>query len=329
MPARLANESNGGSPAPQMNRPPKLQPSAPTTPAANIRSISAEPSRRGCHRQHAGARRRVARQREGHRAAANQQHVAAGRSDRVDAPSSVKIQLPKMELTGPMKADLEVLRADGSLASKSAIELTPAATRLALATKENNKPPVIDRGLNGHKQSKCENCLWTTTEQLLTSNALYASPPTACPTCLGRRFLFCRSGFQPDNRPGVSAGATSLVHRTSTSCSDCSAIRSIAPSHGFVSPKIKSRPEPPTIMIVIVVVEHGHAGLQQAAGAGQRGHARVEAGRRAPDGHDRVERRDVVVVDRVAADEDVLVVAAVEQVLVLAADDARRGQCRH
>jgi len=46
--------------------------------------------------------------------------------------TSVKIQLPKMDLSGAMKAELEVLRADGSLASKSAIQLTPAATRVAL-----------------------------------------------------------------------------------------------------------------------------------------------------------------------------------------------------
>ena len=46
--------------------------------------------------------------------------------------SSVKIKLPAMDLTEALKADLEVLRADGSLASRSAIELTPAATRLAL-----------------------------------------------------------------------------------------------------------------------------------------------------------------------------------------------------
>jgi hypothetical protein len=46
--------------------------------------------------------------------------------------SSVKISLPKMELGRPVKASLEVLRADGSLASKSEIELTPAATRVAL-----------------------------------------------------------------------------------------------------------------------------------------------------------------------------------------------------
>ncbi len=44
----------------------------------------------------------------------------------------VKIQLPKMDLGGAMKAELEVLRADGSLASKSAINLTPAAVGLAL-----------------------------------------------------------------------------------------------------------------------------------------------------------------------------------------------------
>jgi hypothetical protein len=46
--------------------------------------------------------------------------------------SSAKIQLPQIELAKSVKAELEVLRADGSLASKSAIELTPAANRLAL-----------------------------------------------------------------------------------------------------------------------------------------------------------------------------------------------------
>jgi hypothetical protein len=46
--------------------------------------------------------------------------------------SSVQVKMPAMDLAEAMKADLEVLRADGSLASKSAIELTPAATRLAL-----------------------------------------------------------------------------------------------------------------------------------------------------------------------------------------------------
>ena len=45
---------------------------------------------------------------------------------------SVKAQLPKMELSRAVRAELEVLRADGSVASNSAIELTPAATRVAL-----------------------------------------------------------------------------------------------------------------------------------------------------------------------------------------------------
>ena len=45
--------------------------------------------------------------------------------------SSAKIRLPEVELTGAMKAEIEVLRSDGSVASKSAIELTPAADRLA------------------------------------------------------------------------------------------------------------------------------------------------------------------------------------------------------
>jgi hypothetical protein len=47
--------------------------------------------------------------------------------------SSVKIHLPTVELTSATKADIEVLRADGTLASKSAVELG-AATEVA-ATK--------------------------------------------------------------------------------------------------------------------------------------------------------------------------------------------------
>lgn len=46
--------------------------------------------------------------------------------------TSVKIQLPQLELAGAIKAEIEVLRADGSLASKSAVELTTATSRLAL-----------------------------------------------------------------------------------------------------------------------------------------------------------------------------------------------------
>jgi hypothetical protein len=45
---------------------------------------------------------------------------------------SAKIQLPKLDLTAPMKAELEVMRADGSVVSKSSIKLTPADSRLAL-----------------------------------------------------------------------------------------------------------------------------------------------------------------------------------------------------
>lgn len=41
--------------------------------------------------------------------------------------NGAKIRLPNIDLAGPMRADLEVLRADGSLASKQAIELVPAA----------------------------------------------------------------------------------------------------------------------------------------------------------------------------------------------------------
>jgi hypothetical protein len=47
--------------------------------------------------------------------------------------SVVKVQLPQLDLAGALKAQIEVLRADGSLASKSAVELTPATNRLALS----------------------------------------------------------------------------------------------------------------------------------------------------------------------------------------------------
>jgi hypothetical protein len=46
--------------------------------------------------------------------------------------SSAKIRLPEVELTGAVKAEIEVLRSDGSMASKSAVELTAANSRLAL-----------------------------------------------------------------------------------------------------------------------------------------------------------------------------------------------------
>jgi hypothetical protein len=45
--------------------------------------------------------------------------------------SSVKVRLPQLEVTGATKVELEVLRSDGTLASKSAIELTPAKDQLA------------------------------------------------------------------------------------------------------------------------------------------------------------------------------------------------------
>jgi hypothetical protein len=46
--------------------------------------------------------------------------------------SSAKIQLPQLDLSKSTQAEIEVMRADGSLASSSQINLTPAATRLAL-----------------------------------------------------------------------------------------------------------------------------------------------------------------------------------------------------
>lgn len=49
------------------------------------------------------------------------------------SPSAVKIRLPQLKLTGATMADIEVLRADGSLASKTAIELTTAVEHVALS----------------------------------------------------------------------------------------------------------------------------------------------------------------------------------------------------
>jgi hypothetical protein len=46
--------------------------------------------------------------------------------------SSVKVHLPQLELAGASKADIEVVRADGTIASKSSIELnTPSEVALA------------------------------------------------------------------------------------------------------------------------------------------------------------------------------------------------------
>jgi hypothetical protein len=45
--------------------------------------------------------------------------------------AAVKIELPPMALANAMDADLEIMRADGSVASTSAIQLTPAASGLA------------------------------------------------------------------------------------------------------------------------------------------------------------------------------------------------------
>ena len=46
--------------------------------------------------------------------------------------SAVKIRLPQLDLAGASKADIEVVRADGSLASKTSVELN-VATEVALA----------------------------------------------------------------------------------------------------------------------------------------------------------------------------------------------------
>jgi hypothetical protein len=47
-------------------------------------------------------------------------------------PSAVKVRLPQVELAGTTAADIEVIRPDGSMASKTTIELMPVAEQLAL-----------------------------------------------------------------------------------------------------------------------------------------------------------------------------------------------------
>jgi hypothetical protein len=49
------------------------------------------------------------------------------------ANSAVKIRLPKVELTSAANADIEVLRADGSLASKTAVELVSPSVQVAIS----------------------------------------------------------------------------------------------------------------------------------------------------------------------------------------------------
>lgn len=47
--------------------------------------------------------------------------------------ANLKVKLPEMDLTSAVRADIEVFRADGSLASQSAVQLTPAVNHLALS----------------------------------------------------------------------------------------------------------------------------------------------------------------------------------------------------
>jgi hypothetical protein len=47
-------------------------------------------------------------------------------------PAAVKVRLPQVEITGVTPAEIEVFRGDGSLASKTAVELTASSEQLAL-----------------------------------------------------------------------------------------------------------------------------------------------------------------------------------------------------
>jgi hypothetical protein len=109
--------------------------STPATPAANIRVASDEPAEAPLPTVAIGSTLMLDGESLG-----DEQGIVRLRISGMALPvevlewtnSSAKIRLPEMDLIRAMKAEIEVLRADGSLASKSGVELTPAATRLAL-----------------------------------------------------------------------------------------------------------------------------------------------------------------------------------------------------
>jgi hypothetical protein len=117
--------------APMSAAAPVVNGSAPTIPTANIREASAAPamptvaigSTLLVDGQALGSETGIVRLR------------LSGVALKVEVlewtAASAKIRLPEMDLTSAMSAEIEVLRADGSLAAKTAIQLTPAATKLA------------------------------------------------------------------------------------------------------------------------------------------------------------------------------------------------------
>jgi hypothetical protein len=140
-PQAMQMNASGGSIGPQasFNGPvtdpiitPNARPSAPTLPTANIRVASAE---RSLATVAVGSELSLDGQ-----ALGGEKGIVRLRINGLALPVEVlewsadaaKIRLPELDVDGSMKAELEVVRADGSLASKTAIELTSAATRLAL-----------------------------------------------------------------------------------------------------------------------------------------------------------------------------------------------------
>ncbi len=111
---------------------PDARPSAPVSPTANIRVASVERplamvaigSVLSLDGQSLGSEKGIVRLRTG--------GLALPVEVLEWSAESAKIRLPELDIEGAIKAELEVVRADGSLASKTAIELTTAATRLAL-----------------------------------------------------------------------------------------------------------------------------------------------------------------------------------------------------
>ncbi len=130
------NGSGAMNAAAPMNASAPLAPQSPQfnsgVPTANIRLASAQPSMLSAA---AGSELVVDGQQLGIAAGFVRLRIS-GLTLKVEvldwSEGSVKIRLPELDLSSAAKADLEVLRADGSLASKTALELTPAAAKLAL-----------------------------------------------------------------------------------------------------------------------------------------------------------------------------------------------------
>ncbi|MEX2317549.1 MAG: hypothetical protein WD669_10390 [Pirellulales bacterium] len=127
----FVNAPIGNAGAPIMNASAPMASMTNSVPSANIRLVSAEPSIPSVA---IGSELLLDGQSLGE-ASGSVRLRLSGVALKVEvldwSAEAVKIRLPELDLAAAMRAELEVLRADGSLASKSAVQLTPAGTKLA------------------------------------------------------------------------------------------------------------------------------------------------------------------------------------------------------